>query len=110
MTKRRSIVLMAVAIAGLVSCGSDAGPPPGSSTPKTIKLEAWMDGISKNAEVDVSTMADNVLYTVTDKQPVSAPEAATKPPEPGKVAIVYDEDPSKLQVLIEADPRFQPQP
>jgi hypothetical protein len=58
----------------------------------------------------VSTMSDNLLYTVTDKQPVSAAEAATATPlEPGKVAIVYDEDPNKLQSLIEADPRFQAQ-
>jgi hypothetical protein len=55
-------------------------------------------------------MPDNVLYTVTDKQPVSAAEAAHSATEPGKVAIVYEEDPSKLQFLIEADPQYQPQP
>jgi hypothetical protein len=115
MTNPRRIVLIAVAIAGLgagaLSCGGgDQGPPPGGGPPKTIKLETWMDGLAKNAEVDVTSMPDNVLYTVTDKQPVPAAEAAHSATEPGKVAIVYEEDPSKLQFLIEADPQYRPQP
>jgi hypothetical protein len=110
-----ALVAIAALIAGATGCGgSDGGPPPASNTPssttpRTIKLETWMDGLSKNAEVDVSTMPDNVLYTVADKQPVAAPEAAAAPLEPGKVGIVYEEDPSKLQFLIESDPRFQAQ-
>ena len=52
---------------------------------------------------------ENVLYTVTDKQPVSAAEATAAPQEPGKLTVVYDEDPTKLRFLFEADPRFEAQ-
>ena len=38
-----------------------------------------MDGIAKNGEVDVSAMPDNVLFTVTDKQPVSAAGGGGRP-------------------------------
>jgi hypothetical protein len=115
MIKQRSIALAAAVLAVALGCNS-SGPPPqtggagsGGSTNDAIKLEAWMDGIAKNAEVDVSTMPDSVLYTVTDKQPVSATEASGAPPEPGKVTIVYDEDPAKLRFLFETDPRFEAQ-
>jgi len=68
-----------------------------------------MDGIAKNGDVDVTAMPDNVLFTVTDKQPVPASEAATVTPESGKVTVLYDEDPNALRFLFEADPRFQAQ-
>ena len=80
----------------------------GGAAASTIKLETWMDGIARNAEVEVGAMPDNVLYTVTDKQPVSTAEAATVAPEAGKLTVVYDEDPAKLRFLFEADPRFEP--
>ena len=79
----------------------------GSGAATTIKLEVWMDGIAKNGEADVTSMPDNVLFTVTDKHPVSAAEAATAPADPGKVTIIYDEDPAALRPLLEADPRFE---
>ena len=63
-------------IGGITGTGGSSGGR------NTIKLETWMDGIAKNAEVDVNAMPDNVLFTVTDKQPVSAAEAATIPAEP----------------------------
>jgi hypothetical protein len=89
--------------------GGSGGAGGSGSAANTVKLETWMDGIAKNGEVDVSTMPDNFLFTVTDKQPVSAPEAAAAMPEPGKLAVVYDEDPAKLRFLFEADPRFEAQ-
>jgi hypothetical protein len=119
----KRMVLAAVLTAAAVGCGSSAPPPNGSmgiggigggtgtagsgGGATTIKLEVWMDGIAKNGEVDVGTMPDNVLFTVTDKQPVSAAEAATAPADPAKVTIVYDEDPAALRPLLEADPRFE---
>jgi hypothetical protein len=93
--------------AGVGGGGPGTAGSGGSAAVTTIKLEVWMDGISKNGEVDVSTMPDNVLFTVTDKQPVSAAEAATAPAEAGKVNIVYDEDPAALRPLLQADPRFE---
>ena len=119
---RRIVVAAALSVAA-VGCGSSAPPPNGSmgiggvgggvgptgsggGAATTIKLEVWMDGIAKNGEVDVTSMPDNVLFTVTDKQPVSAAEAANAAAEPGKVTIVYDEDPAALRPLLEADPRF----
>ena len=105
--------------AAAVGCNNDKPPPnngsagiggitcTGGSTGTTIKLETWMDGIAKNGELDVSAMPDNVLFTVTDKQPVSATEAAATPQDPGKVTVVYDEDPAALRFLLEADPRFE---
>ncbi len=81
----------------------------GGVASNTIKLETWMDGIAKNAEADVNAMPDNVLFTVTDKQPVSAAEAAAVTPEAGKLTVVYDDDPAALRFLFEADPRFQAQ-
>jgi hypothetical protein len=119
-TTLRGIALAALVIAGAAGCDNDRGPQNGTggiggitgsggSASNTIKLETWMDGIAKNAEVDVNSMPDNVLYTVTDKQPVSAAEAATVTPEAGKLTVVYDEDPAALRFLFEADPRFQTQ-
>ena len=64
-------------IGGVTGTGGSGG-----GARNTIKLETWMDGIAKNGEVDVSAMPDNVLFTVTDKQPVSAAEAAAIPPKP----------------------------
>ena len=114
----RSIALATVLAAAAVGCDNDKPPANsggagiggitgtgGSGT--TIKLETWMDGIAKNGEVDVSAMPDNVLFTVTDKQPISAPEAAATPQEAGKVTVVYDEDPAALRFLLEADPRYE---
>jgi hypothetical protein len=119
----KQVVLAAALTAAAVGCGSSASPPSGSmgiggmgggtgtagsgGGATTIKLEVWMDGIAKNGEVDVGSMPDNVLFTVTDKQPVSAAEAATAPADPSKVTIVYDEDPAALRPLLEADPRFE---
>ena len=126
MNKMKQIVLAAALTAAAVGCGSSSPPSGsmgiggiggggtgiggagGSAAATTIKLEVWMDGIAKNGEVDVATMPDNVLFTVTDKQPVSAAEAATAPAaDPGKVTIIYDEDPAALRPLLEADPRFE---
>jgi hypothetical protein len=101
-------IALAVVTAAALGCSNDK-PPPDGTTGNTIKLETWMDGIAKNQEVDVSTMPENVLYTVTDKQPVSAAEATAAPQEPGKLTVVYDEDPTKLRFLFEADPRFEAQ-
>ena len=124
MINARQIILAAILTGAAVGCGSSA-PPPGGSTglggiggsagtgtggstvAGTIKLEVWMDGIAKNGEVDVSTMPDNVLFTVTDKRPVSAAEAATAPAEPGKLTVIFDEDPAALRPLLQADPRFE---
>ena len=115
----RSIALATVLAAAALGCDNDRPPAnsgsagiggmtgTGSSTGTTIKLETWMDGIAKNGEVDVSAMPDNVLFTVTDKQPVSATETAATPQDPGKVTIVYDDDPAKLRFLFEADPRYE---
>jgi hypothetical protein len=95
-------------IGGIGGGGTGIGGAGGSAATTTIKLEVWMDGIAKNGEVDVNSMPDNVLFTVTDKQPVSAAEAATAPAaDPGKVTIIYDEDPAALRPLLEADPRFE---
>ena len=122
MSNIRQTILAAALAAAVVGCGNSA-PPKGSmgsggigtvtgtagnggGAATTIKLEVWMDGIAKNGEADVSAMPDNVLFTVTDKQPVSAAEAATTPAEAGKVTIVYDDDPAALRPLLEADPRF----
>jgi hypothetical protein len=122
MINLRNIALVTVLTAAALGCDNDK--PPASSggagiggitgtggsaggAANTIKLETWMDGIAKNGEVDVSTMPDNVLFTVTDKQPVSAAEAAAAPQEPGKVTVVYDEDPAALRFLLEADPRYE---
>jgi hypothetical protein len=117
----RSIALATVLMAATLGCDNDKAPPnngsggsiggggSGGGTGNTIKLETWMDGIAKNGEVDVSTMTDNVLFTVTDKQPVSATETATTVQDPGKLTVVYDEDPAKLRFLFEADPRFEAQ-
>jgi len=125
MINYRQIVLAAALMVAAVGCGSSSPPGGsmgvggvggggpgtagngGSAAVSTIKLEVWMDGIAKNGEVDVSTMPDNVLFTVTDKRPVSATEAATAPAEAGKVNIVYDEDPAALRPLLQADPRFE---
>jgi len=125
MTNIRQIVLAAALTAAAVGCGSSARPPNegtgiggiggdgtgtagnGGGAATTIKLEVWMDGIAKNGEADVTSMPDNVLFTVTDKHPVSAAEAATAPADPGKVTIIYDEDPAALRPLLEADPRFE---
>ena len=119
MINLRSIALATVLAAAAVGCDNDKPPPnngsagiggitgTGGSTGNTIKLETWMDGIAKNGEVDVSAMPDNVLFTVTDKQPVSATEAAATPQDPGKVTVVYDEDPAALRFLLEADPRYE---
>jgi hypothetical protein len=96
-------------ITGAGGSGSGGGGSGGGSAANTIKLETWMDGIAKNAEVDVNAMPDNVLFTVTDKRPVSAAEAAAVPAEAGKLTVVYDEDPAALRFLFEADPRFQAQ-
>jgi hypothetical protein len=131
MINARHIILAGILAVAAASCGSSA--PPGGSTgiggiggstgtggvggstgtgtggsamANTIKLEVWMDGIAKNGEVDVNTMPDNVLFTVTDKRPVSAAEAATAPADPGKLTVIYDEDPAALRPLLEADPRF----
>jgi hypothetical protein len=124
-TLMRSVALAAAVVtAAVIGCSNDRPPPQmtgaagiggvtgnggsgGSSAANTIKLETWMDGIAKNAEVDVNVMPDNVLYTVTDKQPVTAAEAAAVAQEPGKLTVVYDEDPAKLRFLFEADPRFE---
>lgn len=119
MVNLRHIALATILTAAAVGC-DNAKPPPnnggagiggitgtGGSSGTTIKLETWMDGIAKNGEVDVSAMPDNVLFTVTDKQPVSATEAATAPQDPGKVTVVYDEDSAALRFLLEADPRFE---
>lgn len=116
----RSIALATVLATATVGCDNDKPPANsggagiggmtgtgGSTGTTTIKLETWMDGIAKNGEVDVSAMPDNVLFTVTDKQPVSAPEAAATPQEAGKVTVVYDDDPAALRFLLEADPRFE---
>jgi hypothetical protein len=120
---RRIVVAAALSVAA-VGCGSGAPPSGskgtggagagtgtagsgGSAATTSIKLEVWMDGIAKNGEVDVSSMPDNVLFTVTDKQPVSAAEAATAPADPAKVTIIYDEDPAALRPLLQADPRFE---
>jgi hypothetical protein len=92
---------------GIGGIGGGTGTAGSGGGATTIKLEVWMDGIAKNGEVDVGTMPDNVLFTVTDKQPVSAAEAATAPADPAKVTIVYDEDPAALRPLLEADPRFE---
>jgi len=117
----RSIALATVLAAAALGCDNDRPPPnnggagiggitgTGGSTGNAIKLEAWMDGIAKNAEVDVSAMPDNVLFTVTDKQPVSATDTTATPQDPGKVTIVYDDDPAKLRFLFEADPRYEAQ-
>ena len=120
MTTLRGIALAALVMAGAAGCDNDRGPQNGSGgiggitgiggsggAANTIKLETWMDGIAKNAEVDVNAMPDNVLFTVTDNQPVSAAEAATVPAEAGKLTVVYDEDPAALRFLFEADPRFE---
>ena len=119
MINARSIALAAVLAAAALGCDNDKPPAnsgsagiggmtgTGGSSGNTIKLETWMDGIAKNGEVDVNDMPDNVLFTVTDKQPVSAPEAAATPQEPGKLTVVYDEDPAALRFLLEADPRFE---
>jgi len=125
MSNYRQIVVAAALMVAAAGCGSSSpasgsmgaagvgggGPgiagSGGGAAVTTIKLEVWMDGISKNGEVDVSTMPDNVLFTVTDKQPVSAAEAATAPAAAGKVNIVYDEDPAALRPLLQADPRFE---
>ena len=122
MMNARHVILAGVLVLTAVGCGSNAPPPggqmgiggiggggtgTGGGTANTIKLEAWMDGIAKNGEVDVNTMPDNVLFTVTDKQPVSAAEAAAVPAEPGKLTVIYDEDPAALRPLLEADPRFE---
>ena len=96
-------------MAGITGVGGNGSGGSGGGAANTIKLETWMDGIAKNAEVDVNAMPDNVLFTVTDKQPVSAAEAATVPAEAGKLTVVYDEDPAALRFLFEADPRFQTQ-
>ena len=109
MTNLKKVVVAVALAAGIARCAGNKPPATGGETGNTIKLETWMDGISKNAEVDVSTMPDNVLYTVTDKQPVAAAEASAAAPEPGKVAVVYDDDPAKLRFLFEADPRFEAQ-
>jgi hypothetical protein len=103
----KSIILATALAAGAWGCGSNK--PPGGGNGNTIKLETWMDGISKQPEADVSAMPDNVLFTVEDKRPVSAAEAATITPEPGTLTVVYDEDPAKLRFLFEADPRFEAQ-
>ena len=119
MINLRSIALATVLGAAALGCDNDKPPAnsgsagiggmtgTGGSTGTTIKLETWMDGIAKNGEVDVSAMPDNVLFTVTDKQPVSAPAAAATPQEAGKVTVVYDEDPAALRFLLEADPRYE---
>ena len=119
MINLRNIAFATVLAAAAVGCDNDKPPASsgsagiggitgtGGSTGTTIKLETWMDGIAKNGEVDVSAMPDNVLFTVTDKQPVSAPETAATPQEPGKVTVVYDEDPAALRFLLEADPRYE---
>ena len=122
MTTLRSIALAAVVMVAAVGFSNDKPPQHGGggiggitgnggsgggTVSNTIKLATWMDGIAKNAEVDVNAMPDNVLYTVTDKQPVSAAEAATVPAEAGKLTVVYDEDPAALRFLFEADPRFE---
>jgi hypothetical protein len=89
-------------IGGITGTGGSAG-----GAANTIKLETWMDGIAKNGEVDLSAMPDNVLFTVTDKQPVSATQTAATPQDPGKLTVVYDEDPAALRFLLEADPRYE---
>jgi len=118
----RSIALTAVVMVAAIGCNNEKPPQNGSGgiggingtggsgggvVSNTIKLETWMDGIAKNAEVDVNAMPDNVLFTVTDKQAVSAAEAATVPADAGKLTVVYDEDPAALRFLFEADPRFE---
>jgi hypothetical protein len=117
----RNFALAAVVMAAAAGCDNDRPPSgtgagganvtgtagSGGGSASTIKLETWMDGIARNQEVDVNTMPDNVLYTVTDKQIVSATEAATVMPEAGKLTVVYDEDPARLRFLFEADPRFE---
>ena len=122
MINPRNIALATVLAAAALGCDNDKPPPNNGAAgiggmtgtggsaggaANTIKLETWMDGIAKNGEVDVSAMPDNVLFTVTDKQPVSAPEAAATPQEPGKLTVVYDEDPAALRFLLEADPRYE---
>ena len=119
MINLRSIALATVLAAAAFGCDNDKPPQngggagiggitgTGGNTGNAIKLETWMDGIAKNGEVDVTAMPDNVLFTVTDKQPVSAAEAATAPAAAGKVNIVYDEDPAALRFLLEADPRYE---
>ena len=120
----KRIALAAVlAVLSLGAVGCDNGKPPpqtgaggnggGSGSAggpgNSVTLGAWMEGIAKNGDADVTAMPDNVLFTVTDKRPVSATEAATVTPETGKVTVLYDEDPAALRFLFESDPRFQTQ-
>ena len=119
MINLRNIGLATVLAAAALGCDNDKPPAnsgsagiggmtdAGGSTGTTIKLETWMDGIAKNGEVDVSAMPDNVLFTVTDKQTVPAAATAATAHEPGKVTVVYDEDPAALRFLLEADPRYE---
>jgi hypothetical protein len=111
--------VLAVLVLAVVGCDNGKPPPqtggggsggnPGSagSPGSSISLGTWMEGIAKNGDVDVTAMPANVLFTVTDKQPVSAGEASAVTPQAGKVTVVYDEDPTALRFLFESDPRFQ---